>query len=81
MSELAIRVANLRKQYTLVEGRAQHENLREYLARGVKRLWKHGQASASGKQTFWALQGVSLEVRQGEVVGLIGRNGAGKSTV
>ena len=30
--------------------------------------------------TIWALRGVDFEVRQGEVVGVIGRNGAGKST-
>jgi energy-coupling factor transporter ATP-binding protein EcfA2 len=29
---------------------------------------------------FWALQNVSFEVKQGEVLGIIGRNGAGKST-
>jgi len=35
-----------------------------------------GQAEA-----IWALNDVSFEVKQGEVLGLIGRNGAGKSTV
>lgn len=30
---------------------------------------------------FWALKGVSFEVKKGEVVGIIGRNGAGKSTI
>ena len=30
---------------------------------------------------FWALKDVSFEVRRGEVVGLIGTNGAGKSTM
>ena len=30
---------------------------------------------------MWALRGVSFEVKQGEILGIIGRNGAGKSTV
>lgn len=30
---------------------------------------------------FWALCGVSFTVRKGEAVGIIGRNGAGKSTI
>ncbi|MBI3852536.1 MAG: ABC transporter ATP-binding protein [Verrucomicrobia bacterium] len=32
-------------------------------------------------EDFWALKNVSFEVRQGEVVGIIGRNWAGKSTL
>jgi ABC-type polysaccharide/polyol phosphate transport system ATPase subunit len=30
---------------------------------------------------FWALKGVSFSVKKGEAVGIIGRNGAGKSTI
>ena len=39
-------------------------------------------AAANGHSRFiWALKDINFEVRQGEVVGLIGRNSAGKSTL
>jgi lipopolysaccharide transport system ATP-binding protein len=31
--------------------------------------------------TFWALQNINLEINHGEVVGIIGRNGSGKSSL
>jgi ABC-type polysaccharide/polyol phosphate transport system ATPase subunit len=37
--------------------------------------------TTAGKGKFTALQGVDLEVNKGEVLGVIGRNGSGKSTM
>src|SRR5215208_7719282 len=33
------------------------------------------------REDFWALRDVTFEVRRGEAFGIIGRNGAGKSTI
>ncbi len=52
-----------------------HRSLREHIA-GIFLRKKKG-----GNRPFWALQGVSFQVKCGECVGLYGSNGAGKSTI
>lgn len=42
---------------------------------------KEKRAQKAKKDEFWALKNVSFQVKRGEVVGLIGVNGAGKSTM
>lgn len=72
-----IQVRGLSKQYRLGEIGA--VSLREGLRDRWRSLWKKGGSSRSAGD-FWAIQDLSFDVSAGEVVGLIGRNGAGKST-
>ena len=61
-----------------------HDSLRDFIPAMVRRI-VGGRAPRPTldlpDREFWALQDVSFEVRPGEALGIIGRNGAGKSTV
>jgi ABC-type polysaccharide/polyol phosphate transport system ATPase subunit len=43
--------------------------------------WMSKLASLTRKEDFWALKDVSFDVQRGEALGIIGHNGAGKSTI
>jgi ABC-type polysaccharide/polyol phosphate transport system ATPase subunit len=73
MTELAIEARQLGKRYRL--GQTGYATLREKLATRARR----GGAD-DGAREVWALRGLELEINAGDVVGIIGRNGAGKTT-
>ncbi len=81
----AIRAENLSKLYRLGASRGPgYRTLRESIAEGVSAPWRRLRGPARGpasNEEHWALKDVSFRVQPGEVVGVIGRNGAGKSTV
>ena len=67
-AEFAIRLAGVGKFYPMFT--QPEDRLKQLLVRGKRRYY----------QEYWALQDVTLDILKGESVGIIGRNGAGKST-
>lgn len=73
-----VEVTNVWKRYQLGKGQ---DSLRDAIPALVKRLMgRHGFEQEKAGE-FWALRDVSFHVGRGETVGIIGSNGAGKSTI
>ena len=90
MSQPIISVRGIGKRYKLgaTHGGRGYKTLRDTLARGIHapvRLFSKNANNPTNNSpensSFWALKDVSFEVQPGEVLGIIGSNGAGKSTM
>src|SRR5499427_6753487 len=78
MSDVALRMHQVFKKFARGE---RHDSLRDLIPALAKRLVSPGRALQLSKEEFWALNDVCFEIRRGEAVGVIGHNGAGKSTI
>lgn len=70
MNEPVIRVDNAGIRFK--RNRSSRRSFKDLLA---------GSARRSRPDEFWALRGVSFDVHEGEAIGVVGRNGQGKSTL
>ncbi len=77
MSDIAIRVHNVSKCYQVYEN--PRNRLKQFIFPRLASILRW--APKKYFSEFWALKDVSFEIKKGETVGIIGRNGSGKSTV
>ena len=86
MSERLLEVDGVSKRYRLgmIGGGTLHGDLTSWFARVRGKEdpnVKIGMEHYSGNETFWALDDVSFNVDRGDALAVVGRNGAGKSTI
>ena len=77
MSDVALRMEHVYKMFRKGEV---FTSLRDLIPALTGRMFNRQELSATDRREFWALQDLSFEVKQGEAFGIIGNNGAGKST-
>ena len=77
MSDVALRMEQIYKKFRKGEI---YNSLRDLIPALTGKMFKSDDLNTKDKREFWALQDINFEVKKGESLGIIGHNGAGKST-
>lgn len=79
MEDIMISVQNVSMRFNL--GIEKNFSIKQAFVEAFDANKRKEKAEKKKQNDFWALNNVSFDVKRGEVVGLIGNNGAGKSTM
>lgn len=78
MADIALRMEQVYKKFRRGET---FNSLRDLIPALTGRMFRQQELQKGDAREFWALQDISFEVNRGEAFGIIGHNGAGKSTI
>src|ERR1035437_7286214 len=80
MTDTAISISHVAKRYRLGQLQDPYGRLTEVLWGAISAPFRRSAESGADTRELWALLDITFDVGRGEVVGVIGRNGARKST-
>ena len=78
MADVALRMEHVYKKFRKGEV---FNSLRDLVPALTGKMFQQQDLAGHDQREFWALRDVSFEVKHGEAFGIIGQNGAGKSTI
>jgi len=78
MAQIVLEMDHVSKKFKKGE---YHDSLRDLIPAFSRKALKGFSSDTLKKNEFWALRDVSFRVNKGEALGIIGSNGAGKSTI